>query len=265
VIRGVLFLLVAASAICHAAEEVITLPTRDGVKLSYLLGQDKSAAPKALVIAFVGGPGAIDLAKRSESGPVKFGPGANFLVRIREQLVDADIAEAIVDAPSDKLPQGMDDAFRLSPEHLADIRALMVDLKRRYPDAKIYLVGTSRGTISAAALAAKLGDSVQGVALSSSVTNANKVGEGLSHFDFKTIRIPLLFIHHRDDACSISPYHNVERISNKQSLISVSGGDPPQSGPCEPMSPHGYFGRDPPVVQALKNWMLGREFARDIS
>jgi hypothetical protein len=91
------------------------------------------------------------------------------------------------------------------------------------------------------------------------------VGEGLSHFDFKTIRIPLLFIHHRDDACSISPYHNVEQISNKQSLISVSGGDAPQSGPCEPMSPHGYFGRDAPVVKALKNWMLGREFARDIS
>ena len=43
--RGALCLLVAASAICHAAEEVITLPTRDGVKLSYLLLQDKSAPP----------------------------------------------------------------------------------------------------------------------------------------------------------------------------------------------------------------------------
>jgi hypothetical protein len=264
-IRGVLCLLVAASAICHAAEEVITLPTREGVKLSYLLLQDKSAAPKAVAIAFIGGPGAIGLSKRAEGGPLKFGPGANFLIRIREQLVDADVAEAIVDAPSDKLPQGMDDAFRLGPEHLADVRALIVDLKRRYPDARMYLVGTSRGTISAAALAAKLGDSIQGVALSSSVTNSNKVGEGLSHFDFKTIRIPLLFIHHRDDACSISPYHNVERISNTQSLISVSGGDPPQSGPCEPLSPHGYFGRDAPVVKALKNWMLGREFAHDIT
>ena len=177
-IRGLLCLLIAGSAICHAAEEVITLPTRDGVKLSYLLLQDKSAPPKAVAIAFVGGQGAIGLAKRSESGPATFGPAANFLVRIREQLVDTDIAEAIVDAPSDKLPQGMDDAFRLGPEHLADIRALVVDLKRRYPDAKLYLVGTSRGTISAAALAAKLGDSVQGVALSSSVTNSNKAGEG---------------------------------------------------------------------------------------
>jgi len=265
VIRGALFLLVVSSAICHAAEEVITLPTRDGVKLSYLLVQDKSATPKAVAISFVGGLGAIGLAKRAESGPAKFGPGANFLVRIREQLVDADIADAIVDSPSDKLPQGMEDSFRLGPEHLADIRALVVDLKKRFPDARIYLIGTSRGTISAAALAAKLGDSVQGVALSSSVTNANKAGEGLSRFDFKTIRIPLLFIHHRDDACSVSPYHNVERISNDQLLVSVSGGDPPQSGPCDPLSPHGYFGREAPVVKALKNWMLGREFARDIS
>jgi hypothetical protein len=39
---------------------------------------------------------------------------------------------------------------------------------------------------------------------------------------------------------------------------------PAQSGPCDPQSPHGYFGRDAPVVQAMKNWMLGRAFVRDI-
>lgn len=195
---------------------------------------------------------------------MKFGPGANFLVRIRDELVDADIAEAIVDAPSDKLPQGMDDAFRLGPEHLADIRALIVDLKQRYPDAKIYLVGTSRGTISAAALAAKLGDSVQGVVLSSTLSNRDKVGEGLSRFDYSTIKVPVLFVHHRDDGCSSSPYQNVERMSKSYPLISVSGGNAPQTGPCDPLAPHGYFGREEPVVQAIRNWMLGREFARDI-
>lgn len=263
-IRGALLLIMATATVCHAAEEVITIPTRDGVKLSYLLVQDKSAAPKAVAISFVGGLGAIGLARRTESGPVKFGPGANFLVRIREQLVDADIADAIVDSPSDKLPQGMEDEFRLGPDHLADIRALIVDLKKRFPNAKIYLIGTSRGTISAAALAARLGDSVQGAALTSTVTNRDKMGGALSRFDFKTIKVPLLFIHHRDDACFTSPYQNVERMSKTIPLISVSGGDPPQSGPCDPMSPHGYFGRDAPVVQAIKNWMLGREFVRDI-
>jgi len=30
------------------------------------------------------------------------------------------------------------------------------------------------------------------------------------------------------------------------------------------MSPHGYFGRDTQVALAMKNWMLGRDFTRDI-
>jgi hypothetical protein len=262
--RIALLLLAAAATIGNAAEAVITIPTRDGVKLSYLLVQDPSAAPKVVAVTLIGGLGAIGLARRAENGPVKFGAGTNVLIRIREQLVDADIADAIVDSPSDKLPQGMDDAFRLGPDHLADIRALIVDLKKRFPGARIYLVGTSRGTISAASLGAKLGDSVQGIILSSTVTNHDKMGEALSTFDFGTIKIPVLFVHHRDDGCFTSPYRNVERISKGGTLVSVSGGDPPQSGPCDPMSPHGYFGRDAQVALAMKSWMLGREFSRDI-
>jgi hypothetical protein len=265
VIRAVLLLALAAACACQAAEQVVTIPTRQGVQLSYLLVQDEAGAPRAVAISFVGDRGAIGLARRSESGPIKFGPSANFLIRVREQLVSTDIAEAIVDAPSDRLPQGVEDDFRLGADHLADIRALIVDLKKRFPSAGIYLVGTSRGTISAAALAAKLGDAVQGAVLTATVTNRDRMGEALSRFDFGTIRTPVLFIHHRDDACVTSPYGNIGRIANTHPLISVSGGDPPQSGPCDPLSPHGFFGRDAPVVRAMKDFMLGREFAREIS
>jgi pimeloyl-ACP methyl ester carboxylesterase len=158
----------------------------------------------------------------------------------------------------------MTDDFRLGPDHLTDIRALLADLRKRFPDAKIYLMGTSRGTISAAALAAKLGDSVQGVVLASTVTNRDKTGQALSTFNFATIKIPVLLVHHRDDGCLTSPYYNAERMSKSFPLISVSGGDPPQSGPCDAQSPHGYFGRDAAVAQAIKNWLLGRDFTRDI-
>lgn len=247
-----------------ATEEVVTIPTRGGTTLSYLLVQDKPGTAKVVAVSFVGGYGAIDLIKRSEKGPPKFGPTANFLVRIRNQLVDADVADVIVDSPSDRLPQGMGDDFRLGPDHLTDIQALLADVKKRFPSAKIFLIGTSRGTISAAALAAKLGDSVQGVVLSSTLSNRDKVGEGLSRFDYSTIKVPVLFVHHRDDGCSSSPYQNVERMSKSYPLISVSGGNAPQTGPCDPLAPHGYFGREEPVVQAIRNWMLGREFARDI-
>jgi hypothetical protein len=265
-VRRAIFALLLCSfaTICGATQEVVTIPTRDGVTLSYPLLRNKAATPKVVVIAFVGGFGAVDLVKRSANHPPQFGPTANFLIRIRDQLVDAEFAEVIVDSPSDKLPQGMNDDFRLGPDHLADIRALVADVRKRFPDAKIFLMGTSRGTISAAAVGAKLGDAVQGVVLTSTVTNRDKREQALSTFSFATIKVPLLLVHHREDGCQTSPYYNAERLSKNFPLISVSGGDPPQSGPCDPQAAHGYFGKDAPVVQAMKNWMLGREFPRDI-
>jgi pimeloyl-ACP methyl ester carboxylesterase len=259
-------LLFAATADCQAAQELVTVPTRSGVTDTYLLIRNPpSATPKVVVIAFVGGFGAIDLATLGSKGmPLKFGPTTNFLIRVRNDLVDADFAEAVVDAPSDKLPQGVNDDFRLGADHLTDIRAVVADVKKRFPDAKVFLVGTSRGTISAAALGAKLGDAVQGTILTTTVTNRDKQGPGLSTFNFASIKIPVLLVHHRDDGCPMSPYYNAERLSKSFPLVSVSGGDPPQSGPCDPQSPHGFFGKDAPVAQAMKSWMLGREFAREI-
>lgn len=259
-----ILLLVAWSWPCFAAEELLSIPTRNGVTLSYLLDQDKATTPKVVVISFIGGLGAIGLERRAQKGPVKLGPTANFLVRIRDQMTDADVADVIVDSPSDQLPDGMGDRFRLGSDHAADIRALIGDLKQRFPGAKVFLLGTSRGTISAAALGASLGDIVQGVVLSSTVTNSDRTGTGLSAFDFGSIKVPVLLVHHRDDGCRSSPYSGAERLSKKFPLVSVSGGDPPQSEPCDAMSQHGYLGREAPTTQAIRNWMLGREFAREI-
>jgi len=72
--------LIAFCASARAAEELVTLPVRDGVTESYLLVYDKSAAPKIVVVTFIGGMGAIDLAKRMRDGVARFGPGANFLI-----------------------------------------------------------------------------------------------------------------------------------------------------------------------------------------
>ena len=47
-------------------------------------------------------------------------------------------------------------------------------------------------------------------------------------------------------------------------LVSVTGGLPPTSDACEPMSPHGYLGRETETVDAIVNWMLRRPYAREI-
>lgn len=255
-------LLIAAAGGVRAAQELFTVPTRDGVTESYLLVRNPSASPDIVVIAFVGQPGVIGLAGRQV--PMGFGPMTNFLIRLRNDLVDRRFAEALVEAPSDKLPQGLSDDFRLGPEHASDIRAVVADVKKRFPEARIYLAGHSRGTVSAAALAAKLGDNVQGVMLMATITKADRYGPGLSSFDFATIRIPVLLVHHRNDACPPNPYYGAERLAKSSPLVSVSGGDPPQSGPCDSQSAHGFYGRDAAVAAAIKAWMLGQDFPREI-
>jgi pimeloyl-ACP methyl ester carboxylesterase len=178
-------------------------------------------------------------------------------------MTDADIADVIVDSPSDQLPSGMSDRFRSGQDHATDIRALIRDLKQRFPGAKIFLIGTSRGTISAASLGASLGDIVQGVVLSSTVTNADRTGSALSAFDFGSITVPVLLVHHRDDGCRTSPYSGAERLSK------VSAGQRRwRRSAAERAVPGRVSARLPGSRSADsagdRNWMPGREFAREI-
>ncbi len=265
--RCVAALLLAGAASLASArtdEQLVTVATRPGVTDSYLLVTTDRAPKKVVALAFVGGEGNVDLATRAATLPAKFGPNANFLVRARESLVDADVAEAIVDAPSDLRGTGMNDAFRMSPEHAADIRAVIGDLQQRYPGARIWLVGTSRGTISAAALGVALHDTVAGVILSSTLTQQGRGGPGLSRFDWATLTVPTLVIHHVDDGCRASPYYAAQKLGERYAFVSVKGGDPPQSDACDPRAPHGYFGLDAPVAAVMREFMLGQPYPHAI-
>ena len=79
------------------AEEIVTLPTRDGATQSFLLLQPEAVRPQAVAVLFPGGGGNIRL--RSEEGKIKFGPN-NFLVRSREEFVRHAVVAAVMDAPS---------------------------------------------------------------------------------------------------------------------------------------------------------------------
>jgi hypothetical protein len=154
------------SCVTAVAQEMVTLPTRPNVTQSYFL----TSRPKnlqAIGILFPGSGGLINL--RTENGQAKFSQG-NFLVRSRVEFVKRGVAAAIVDAPSDQQGGwGMTDEFRLGDQHLTDISAVIEDLEKRFPGVPLFLLGTSRGTTSAAALGARLGQRVAGVVLTSTV------------------------------------------------------------------------------------------------
>ena len=260
-LSGAWFVVLLASAASTSAEEIVTVSGRKGETQSYLL-MNQTATPKAVAVLFPGGEGLLRL--RLEGNAVRFESRRNFLVRTRGFLRDTEVAVAIVDSPSDRQRLGMDDGFRAGRNHAEDMTAVVNDLKNRFAGAKIFLVGTSRGTVSAAYLGRSLGTAVDGVVLTSTLFyGGGQIGGiGLAGFDFTAIKAPPLFVHHQNDGCRQCPYGPAETLGRTYPLITVKGGKPAESDACGPLAAHGYYGKEAETIGAIKSWMLGRPFPK---
>ncbi|MFN2645065.1 MAG: hypothetical protein ABR570_08745 [Burkholderiales bacterium] len=257
-----LFLVALAAAAPIGAQEMVSVASRPGVTQSFVIFKPGDEKPLAIALLFTGGGGRIGV--RSEGGKVSF-RSHNFLVRAAPEFARNGVLPVAMDAPSDE--SELSDGYRTGAAQTADARAALAELKHRYPDLPVYLVGTSRGTISAAVLARELGQEVAGVALTSTMfgsANRRRQAPSLRDFDYRAIRTRLLFVHHRADGCEHTPYHSALRLAERYPLISITGGKPAESGPCEPYSAHGYFGRERETAAAIAAWMLGRPFPKDI-
>jgi pimeloyl-ACP methyl ester carboxylesterase len=255
VLLALLAVVLAASPAPALDQERRTIPGRAGVTQSFVLVRP-AGAPVASVILFTGGRGALGL-DRALPGP----RATNFLVRNRYRFAERGLLVAVPDVPSDRKAEALV-GFRTTAEHASDVRALIATLRAAAP-VPVWLVGTSMGSVSAANVAARLEDrGPDGVVLTSSVMSRNReMGESLLDVALDRIRVPVLVVHHRDDACPASRYAGtgwlMRRLSAapKRELLTYTGGDAPQSDPCEPLAPHGYFGLDATVVDAITAWI----------
>ncbi|HWH77585.1 MAG TPA: alpha/beta hydrolase [Candidatus Binatus sp.] len=206
---------------------------------------------------------------RRENDEIKFAPN-NFLVRARGEFISRGVIAALIDTPTEaQSGAAQEQVFRLSADHVADVAAVVRDLKRRFSGVPVFLIGNSMGTLSAANAGAHLGEEIGGVVLSSTLLrptprNAPRPGPGLSRFDFTTIKTPLLFVHHVSDQCGATPYGDAARFAERYALITVFGGATPQSGPCEVFSQHNFYGKDGETVEQIVNWMLKKTFQFEV-
>ena len=210
---------------------------------------------------FPGGEGANHF--QVKKGQIKL--GINFLVRTSPDFVARGLAAAIVDVPSDQ-SWGMSDAFRTSHKHELDIRAV-IDFLSDQGLNPIFLVGTSRGTLSVAYLGTILEDKrIEGMVLTSSL-GGSRFLEG---FPLNKIPYPVLIVHHLHDECKVSQFLGAKELISKFSqspnvdFVEVQGGKSPQSGPCQPLSYHGFWGMEKPVVDVITNWIFGNPIPRKI-
>lgn len=244
------------------AQEIVTLQPRPGVSLSFFIANMGEHKPQAAALLFIGGGGHIRL--RMEDGQARFG-AQNFLPRSRMEFIRNGILPVIMDNPTDQQGvSGMSDEFRQGGTHAADVRAVLAEVRRRYPGLPLFVVGTSRSTLSAAHLGRVLGDEIAGTVLSASMFYLGRRAL-LATYDFTAVKVPLLFVHHREDACESTPYQDASRLGAKYPLVSVTGGKPPESGPCDPLSPHGFFGKEADTVGAIAAWMLKKPYRSEIN
>lgn len=255
ILRAIILLLTLATT-SFALTEIRSLPTRSGITMDVLIMTPEKAGRRDALIFFPGGNGAGPF-KMTESGAVS---GWSFLVRSVETFVESGFSVFTVAPPSDH-STGMSTGFRESPEHAEDIIYLMNYITQQGYE-RIFLVGNSRGTLSAASLGARLKDShMKGIILTSSLEYENF----LRWLPLNQIQLPVLMVHHRDDACRVSSIEEARTTRTHLSatavvdFVEVTGGAYPRSTPCDNLSAHGFFGVEEKVVQTIADWIEGRK------
>lgn len=217
--------------------------------------------PRAVLMLFVGGSGKLGLV------PGQLNTGStNFVARTRHHFAAEKYVVALVDAASDflGLAEGLTGHRQPHQPHgdkyVQDLAAVMADLRTRYPALPLWAVGTSRGTIGAAVAAAHVAPPPDGIVLTAPLTGPSGNGD-LQTVSVGLIGVPVLIATHRDDACPVTRPQDIKRLgrrfasSPKVLVLRFDGGSAPLSAPCDPLAPHGFFGIEQQVIDAITRWV----------
>src|SRR3974390_1908930 len=138
--RILLLVIALAAPLAQAADRLVNIETRPGVKVgSYWM---ERPGAKATILLLPGGEGGLGM---KDGVPMS----QNFLTRSRDLFAAAGYNVAVVGKPSDH--NNLDSYFRSTDDHIADLRAVVEKL--RGSGKPVWLVGPSLGTISAGAAA----------------------------------------------------------------------------------------------------------------
>jgi hypothetical protein len=255
----------------NACGEVVRLPTHDRTTTSYSLAAPSAKNPEHIsLVLLVGGGGYLNL----DAGGCPRALRGNWLVRALPHFHAAGFGTALVDAPSDYPGADGLRGFRLSAKHADDLGKVIADVRRRI-GGTVWLVGTSRGTISAVNAVARLRGpaAADGLVLTSPITSGGKgvrrpwVVQTVFDVRLEAIRMPVLVIGHAADTCIRTPANLNARITAgtsgvREQVVTVTGGSG-RGGrqrsveACQGRAPHGFVGQEAEVAAGIARFTRG--------
>lgn len=190
----------------------------------------------------------------------------NFLVRSRKYFAEQDFNVAVIGRPivgRSSHPDNLvyaDPTYRTSAKHVDDLKQVVAEIKK-WSNQPLWMIGTSRGTISTAAAGIEFGnDELAGIVLTSSIVDTEVPG-AVPEQRLDAITIPVLVLHHEGDACGHCKPEEVEqmmpRLENAPiaKLMMVNGGAGLTGDPCGPIHFHGFIGMEKKAVNLIANWI----------
>ncbi|HSV54820.1 MAG TPA: hypothetical protein VLJ57_22040 [Burkholderiaceae bacterium] len=263
----------SAPGVCS---EVVAIGTHGGTTTRYALAQPPAARAggegRVALVLLAGGGGHLNL----DDGGCPRALKGNSLVRSLVLFHDAGFVTALVDAPSDHAGADGLAGFRIAAEHAEDIGKVIADVRAR-TGAPVWLVGTSRGAISAVNAAARLSgpSAPDGLVLTSALmsgfTGGHKPWVSQTVFDLplEAIRLPVLVVGHAADKCIRSPANLMDNITARtrgarEQVATVSGGPGKPGSPrvdaCEGRTPHGFLEQEAEVAAGIARFIGGGRY-----
>ncbi|WP_295752420.1 alpha/beta fold hydrolase [Undibacterium sp.] len=241
------------------ADELVSLKTRPGVTQTILLWEPHQSNPETVILLIPGGPGNIGLGLKD--GRVEAQAPYLFSDQ-RKALMQDGFAVAVIDAPSDQT--NMSQEYRASSNHAVDLKAVMREILRRFPKARLVLMAHSRGTVSAGYILQNMPDQVSAAVLFSGLHQASPpntptalAGPGLSKINWASQKVPVLLVHHIKDACWVAPF--AAAAATHIPMIAVNGAaNKDDESPCGPDTNHWFTGIESAVGQEAINWLSGK-------
>lgn len=253
-----------------ACGEVVRLSTHDRTTVSYSVAGPSAAAKPTTLLLLVGGGGHLNLDARGCPRAL----AGNSLVRSLPHFHAAGFATALVDAPSDHPGEDGLKGFRMTGKHADDLGKATADVRQRN-GGPVWLVGTSRGTISAVNAASRLVGpaAADGLVLTSPITSGGKGGRRpwavQTVFDVRleSIRMPVLVIGHAADACIRTPPSLNGRITARtngarEQVVTIAGkpSAPPSVNACQGRTPHGFIDQEAVVAAGIARFVRGENY-----